>query len=216
MPTHLQTRDCLIVSLLLCVVLVSPTRGDEAPGDSEPNASRQSAAEPAGQEERLLFGAANADARYWQIVNDGVMGGRSQGRVRLTDDGTLRFTGTLSLANNGGFSSLRSRPAALRLGDWEALVIRLRGDGRSYYANLRVPTRRVAFSYRAPVQTKANQWQEVRIPISAFQATSYGQPVRARLDQARVDSIGFTLSDKRAGPFALEIDWIKAVRKARQ
>lgn len=40
------------------------------------------------------------------IINDGVMGGLSQGRW---NPHTQRFTGTTSLANNGGFSSIRWR-----------------------------------------------------------------------------------------------------------
>ncbi|MBM4058506.1 MAG: hypothetical protein FJ275_09770, partial [Planctomycetes bacterium] len=45
-------------------------------------------------------------ARQWQAVNDGVMGGVSDGRFRITDEGTLQFFGTLSLENNGGFASV--------------------------------------------------------------------------------------------------------------
>ena len=45
------------------------------------------------------FAAPDADQR-WQAVNDGVMGGISDGRLRITDNTTLDFFGTLSLENN--------------------------------------------------------------------------------------------------------------------
>jgi len=48
------------------------------------------------------------------------------------------------------------------------IVTRLRGDGRKYYFNLRVPTRRIAFSYRASFETKAGEWQEVKVPLKDF------------------------------------------------
>ena len=44
-------------------------------------------------------------AAGWQAVNDGVMGGVSDGRFRVTEGQTLEFYGTLSLENNGGFAS---------------------------------------------------------------------------------------------------------------
>ena len=42
----------------------------------------------------------------WRSVNDGVMGGRSSGGMVQAED-ALKFTGELSLENNGGFSSVR-------------------------------------------------------------------------------------------------------------
>ncbi len=84
------------------------------------------------QEPRVqLFGFASPNAvADWQAVNDGVMGGVSDGRFRITDRQTLEFYGTLSLENNGGFASVRSRPRALGLQAGDTLVARVRGDGR--------------------------------------------------------------------------------------
>ena len=42
----------------------------------------------------------------WMIVNDMVMGGRSNIRVDIKDN-RLKFSGVLSLENNGGFASVR-------------------------------------------------------------------------------------------------------------
>ena len=43
-------------------------------------------------------------ANAWRSINDAVMGGLSSGGMMQLDAG-LRFTGELSLENNGGFSS---------------------------------------------------------------------------------------------------------------
>ena len=84
-----------------------------------------------------LFRFASPDAaRSWQTVNDGVMGGVSDGRFRITERQTLEFYGTLSLENNGGFASVRSRPSDLGLRAGNTLVSRVRGDGRAYQFNL--------------------------------------------------------------------------------
>ena len=67
----------------------------------------------------------------------------------------IRYTfGTLSLANNGGFASVRARGIQLELGDKESIAARVRGDGREYSFNLYTPSRRIAFSYRAKFKTK--------------------------------------------------------------
>lgn len=50
----------------------------------------------------------NAEELEWRIVNDTVMGGRSQSSVTDIDDGLLRFSGLISLENQGGFASTRA------------------------------------------------------------------------------------------------------------
>merc|ERR1711893_216078 len=45
----------------------------------------------------------------WSIINDDVMGGVSQGSAQAVDD-VLLFKGDISLENNGGFSSVSFKP----------------------------------------------------------------------------------------------------------
>lgn len=165
---------------------------------------------------RLLFRFADAAAnQQWQTVNDGVMGGRSQGRFRVTDARTLEFSGTISLENNGGFASVRSVPRTLGLAANDTIVLRVRGDGREYSLNLYLPTRRMATSYRARIPTAKDQWTEVAVPVKEFVETSFGRIVQdaGPVDAAKVNAVGFMLSDKQSGPFRLEVEWIK-VRNA--
>jgi monofunctional biosynthetic peptidoglycan transglycosylase len=161
-----------------------------------------------------LFAFASPDAAAaWQAVNDGVMGGVSDGRFRVTERQTLEFYGTLSLENNGGFTSVRSRPRTLGLQTGDTLVARVRGDGRVYQLNLYASGRTGAFSYRAPVETRTGEWIEVRIPLDRFEATSFGRVLRGvgPVDPGSVTSVGFLLAEKAPGPFALEVAWIKVV-----
>ena len=63
---------------------------------------------------KILFDFTGADAaKEWQTINDGVMGGVSDGKFKITDKKTLEFYGTLSLENNGGFASVRSKAKKL-------------------------------------------------------------------------------------------------------
>lgn len=167
----------------------------------------------------VLFDFTGTDAlQNWQTVNDGVMGGVSEGKARITAEKTLEFYGTLSLENNGGFASVRSREKKLDLKRGAVLVTRIKGDGREYSMNLYVARRLIAFSYRATVPTKKNEWTEVRLPLDQFQATSFGRVVRGAgpVDPTEVNGLGFLLGDKKAGPFRLEIDWIKVEHGAQK
>ncbi len=160
----------------------------------------------------VLFDFTGADAaREWQNINDGVMGGVSEGKFKITDKKTLEFYGTLSLENNGGFASVRTKAKKLGLGKGHSLLVRLRGDGREYSMNLHVPRPLVAFSYRSMIQTKKDEWIEVKLPLDKFVATSFGRVVKdaGAVDPQEVNGLGFLLGDKKAGPFKLEVEWIK-------
>ena len=162
-----------------------------------------------------LFDFSGAEAaREWQKVNDGVMGGVSEGKFKITESKTMEFFGTLSLANNGGFASVRTKAKKLSLEKGDTLVAKVRGDGREYMLNLYLNKPLIAFSYRATVQTKKDEWIEVKVPLEKFEATSFGRPVKDAgvVDPKEINALGFMLSDKKAGPFKLEIESIKVER----
>jgi monofunctional biosynthetic peptidoglycan transglycosylase len=146
-------------------------------------------------------------AEGWMAVNDGVMGGLSSGGMQATGEGTVVFTGDVSLKNNGGFSSTRSRPAQRDFRDSSGILIRVRGDGRRYKLNLWTDSYLGGISYRVPFQTSGDGWQTLRFPFSIFQPTFRGQvvPGAPELDPAKIASVGFLISDRQAGLFRLEI-----------
>ena len=61
-----------------------------------------------GMNSELIFDFNNdSNIKNWYIVDDDVMGGRSSSQFTLNSDGHGVFEGYVSLANNGGFSSVR-------------------------------------------------------------------------------------------------------------
>lgn len=168
-------------------------------------------------EPRVLFDFTRPDAAaQWQTVNDGVMGGVSDGSFRITEK-TLEFSGTLSLANNGGFASVRTKAKEIGLKTGDTLVARIRGDGREYSLNLYLDKQQRAFSYRAAIQTKKDSWIEIEVPLEKFEATSFGRVVKdaGAVKPEEVNAVGFLLGDKKAGPFMLQVAWIKRVETAK-
>ncbi len=147
----------------------------------------------------------------WRTVNDGVMGGRSDGRFKINSFRNLEFYGTLSLANNGGFASVRSGRAPLNLKKGDSILLRLRGDGRTYNFNLYSTSRNRETTFRKSFKTVAGKWIDVRLPLDEFVATYRGRQMSNRkLDPATISRVGIQLGDKKAGPFKLEVEWIKA------
>jgi len=165
----------------------------------------------------LDFAGPDADQK-WQAVNDGVMGGVSDGRFRITHEDTLEFFGTLSLENNGGFASVRSKPTELDIKPGDTIVVRVKGDGREYVLNLYTKSRRMAFSYRASLPTTKDQWTEVAVPLVGFIPTAFGNRVQGMgpVEPDQISSVGFMLSDKKTGPFKLEVGWVKVERAGNQ
>jgi monofunctional biosynthetic peptidoglycan transglycosylase len=164
---------------------------------------------------QTVFDFTGADAaQEWQNVNDGVMGGVSDGQFQITDQKTLAFFGTLSLENNGGFASVRTKAKKLGLEKGDTVVAKVRGDGREYTLNLYLNKPVMAFSYRATVRAKKGEWIEVKVPLDTFEATSFGRAVKdaGPVAPQEVNALGFMVSDKKAGPFRLEIEWVKVER----
>ncbi|MCS7469126.1 CIA30 family protein [Stieleria sp. ICT_E10.1] len=167
---------------------------------------------PVIAEDRVLLKFDDAEAsKTWQTVNDGVMGGRSDGRFKINDDKNMEFFGTLSLENNGGFASVRSREAKLGLKEGDSIAVRVRGDGREYTFRLNVPRSISRNSYRQSFKTKKDEWIEVTLPLEKFVATWRGRVFpNEKFDPGNITGMGIQLSDKQAGPFRLEVEWIKA------
>ena len=79
----------------------------------------------------------NPAAATWTIVNDDVMGGVSTSSFEIID-GIASFRGTVSFENNGGFASARSPLPPIDLTGADALVLRVRGDGKRYKLTARM------------------------------------------------------------------------------
>ena len=157
---------------------------------------------------------AEDSGKAWNSVNDDVMGGVSKGGFERTKQGTLLFKGDISLENNGGFASIRSNPKPMNLSGTKALAVRAKGDGRTYWIELRVKRQMRASSYRADFPTTEGKWQDAVIPIENFKLQAFGKLLPSEpLNLEEVESVGFTLADKKAGDFKLEIESIKAVRE---
>jgi hypothetical protein len=161
-----------------------------------------------------LFDFGAGGAAPWSPQDDGVMGGRSRSQFRVAG-GLGVFEGYVSLENNGGFCSVRSPAGDFRLGGFDGIELRLRGDGKRYGFNLRAGGG-WGFNrarYERYFETQAGVWQQIVLPFDQLLPTVMGTIVGpAGADARRVAQFGFIIQHKQAGRFRLEIESIRAVR----
>lgn len=143
----------------------------------------------------------------WQAIDDRIMGGCSQSRPEYLQGIGLRFSGTVSLDNNGGFASIRSSEGRFDLSGHSGLKIRVHGDGKTYKLSLRTDLYYDGISYQASFVTEVGRWQEISLPFDEFAPTHHGITLTTvpAIDPARVKSFGLFIADKQSGPFKLDI-----------
>jgi monofunctional biosynthetic peptidoglycan transglycosylase len=147
----------------------------------------------------------------WEVINDPVMGGRSWSRWEL-QDGAAVFRGEVSLENGGGFASVRSFRIPVIPDTTRALRLRVRGDGRRYRCTARMESSSDAPLYQSHFETSAGAWQQITLSLASFAPSFRGTPLYGvpGLTPEQIVSLGFLISDRQAGPFRLEIQWIRA------
>jgi NADH dehydrogenase [ubiquinone] 1 alpha subcomplex assembly factor 1 len=152
------------------------------------------------------------EAKRWEIINDGVMGGISKGILLMTSDKTAIFEGNISLENYGGFASIRTYPQDYQLDSFDGLIVNVKGDGKRYRLRLRTDDEFDGIAYQATFLTKSEIRTTVHLPFRDFIPVYRGRIVTDAppLNPAHIKRLGFMIADKQAGPFRLEIEWVKA------
>lgn len=174
----------------------------------------QGAADTSANEILLTdFTSASADLG-WYVVNDNVMGGRSEGGFQQ-EQGTLYFSGNTN-TNGGGFSSIRTSPLQVDLSNYAGLRLRVKGDGRRYTWRLTTTARWRGrqVSYWADFPTGDGTWTTVDIPFYRFIPRFRGYQLDGpALDSAQITGMGLMIYDNQDGPFELHMASVHAYSK---
>jgi hypothetical protein len=143
----------------------------------------------------------------WYIVDDGVMGGRSKGNFYLNKEGHAVFEGTVSLENNGGFSSVRYAMATQDVREFKTLKLKVKGDGKTY--QIRVKTNPGDYqSYIANANT-SGEWEVIEIEIVDMYPGFRGRKLRMpNYPGETMSEFAILMGNKKAESFHLEIDKI--------
>lgn len=155
--------------------------------------------------------AAEQSLLDWFVVNDNVMGGRSEGGFSI-EQGELLFGGSTN-TRGGGFSSIRTEPLQLDLSNYQGMRLKIFGDGRRYTwritTDARWRGRRV--SYWADFDTQQGEWSTIDIPFSRFIPQFRGVRLEGPgVDPAIITGMGLMIYDKLDGPFELRLESVHA------
>lgn len=188
-----------------------PVTTNEPVPETSPDA--ESEAEQADSERsctRLTDFETPAEIDAWLVVNDDVMGGRSDGGATFADS-VMTFTGTIN-TDGGGFASLRLPIDEGTLADVEVVRMRVRSDGRSYKLTMRdsLEGRDNRTSHQAPIpMSTPGEWSVVDVSLSDLTANVFGRSVETDPFVPELGNrIGLMMSDGVDGDFELDLDWI--------
>jgi len=159
--------------------------------------------------EKLIFDFnSNTKISNWVVVEDRVMGGRSNAEISLTDEGDAKFSGNVSLENNGGFASVRHRLNVEGVKNFSKAVIRLKEDGKNYQFRLKNKLND-RHSYIQEFSTNG-EWQEIELNLAKMYPGFRGR----KLDIPNwghdiIQEIIFLIGNKKNEEFSLLIDYIR-------
>ena len=147
----------------------------------------------------------------WFVVNDNVMGGRSEGGFKI-EQGELFFGGSTN-TRGGGFSSIRTAPLELDLSSYDGVRLKVLGDGRRYTWRITTEARwrgrRVSFW--ADFDTTDGEWRTVDIPFANFIPQFRGYRLEGPgVNPAEITGMGLMIYDKQDGPFELRLASVHA------
>jgi hypothetical protein len=151
---------------------------------------------------------ASGDSPNWHIVDDDVMGGKSRSKFYINRDGNGVFQGSVSLENNGGFSSVRHRVKHGDVLEYSRLAIRARGDGKRYQLRIK-SNKNDDYAYIAYFSTSGD-WQEIEIPLNEMYPSFRGRKLdKPSFSGKHIGEIGFLIGNQNAEDFKLEVEKIE-------
>jgi hypothetical protein len=144
----------------------------------------------------------------WKVVDDTVMGGRSDGTFQLSDEGHGLFSGYVTTENNGGFSSVRCELGRISVDGNKEVVIRLKGDGKNYQFRVKASPSDY-YSYIKEFST-SGEWEEIIIPLNEMYPSFRGRKLDfPNFSSESISEITFLIGNKRKENFELLIDKIE-------
>ncbi len=144
----------------------------------------------------------------WFVVNDGVMGGRSFGMFQSFQQ-NAKFSGEISLDNNGGFSSVY-RPLNNFNRAYDKVTIDIIGDGQTYQLRTASNIQGYRVAYKHEFTTRVAERQTLEFQLDDFEATFRGRLISnaPKLTETEIREVGFLMTKKQPGEFALQINQI--------
>lgn len=145
--------------------------------------------------------------RKWFVVDDGVMGGLSQGAIKLNDAENLDYSGTVRTENNGGFSSIRCSFNTVDASKFNFIVLKVKGDGKNYQFRIK-DDKFNRYSYITIFKTSV-EWETIKIKLTDFYPSFRGNRLnRPNYNGKQMEEIAILIGNKTKESFLIEIEKI--------
>ena len=149
----------------------------------------------------------NSNLSDWYIVNDAMMGGRSDSGIFLNGENCAVFKGYISLKNNGGFAMVKHVFNPIEIDSHSKIVMKIKGDGKRYQVRLKSQVSQ-AHSH-INYFTTTGDWQVIEIPLKYFYASFRGKRLNyPNFNADQLSEVAFLIGNKKAEEFQLKIKWI--------
>jgi NADH dehydrogenase [ubiquinone] 1 alpha subcomplex assembly factor 1 len=144
----------------------------------------------------------------WNIVDDVVMGGRSNGNFEINSEGHGVFSGYVTTENNGGFSSVRYPFDKMNTTKESKIILHAKGDGKDYQIRIKDNVNSY-YSYITTFET-SGEWQKIIIPLKDLYPSFRGRTLDLpNYSSASFEEIAILIGNKKKESFQLIIDKIE-------
>ena len=132
----------------------------------------------------------NTQSNEWVLITDNVMGGVSEGELKIISDDKkfFRLEGTVSTKNNGGFIQFRSL-FNLNENDFSGIKFTARGNDQTYFVHVRTKYTFLPWQYYSGKFNANKDWDIKTLDFMDFEKSNFYQP--GTFDSSEITSIAF-------------------------
>jgi hypothetical protein len=163
----------------------------------------------------LNFGSGQNQINNWVLISDNIMGGVSKSNLEYTDN-TMILKGDISLRNFGGFASVKTQFGKHDISQFKGVKIKFKSTNQKFAFTLEDSKNWTLPNYKGSFySTGSNTWEEKTIFFKDFKEYQVGDATGKKLEDSKLKSIvrmGIITTEKKEGPFSLEIDYIEFVK----
>jgi monofunctional biosynthetic peptidoglycan transglycosylase len=169
----------------------------------------------ATDESVIDFGNGQNQINNWVLISDNIMGGISKSKLEYTQS-TMILSGDISLKNFGGFSSVKTTFGKYDLSQFKGVKIKFKSTNQKFSITLEDNKNWTLPNFKGNFYSdKVNIWEEKIIYFNDFKEYQVGEPTGKKLDNKNLKNIvriGIITTEKKEGPFSIEIDYFEFVK----
>jgi NADH dehydrogenase [ubiquinone] 1 alpha subcomplex assembly factor 1 len=164
---------------------------------------------------KIDFGSGQNQISNWSVISDNVMGGITKSKLEYTEN-TMVLSGNISLANYGGFASVKTGFGQYDLSPYKGVKIRFKSTNQKFAFTLEDKKNWTLPNFKGNFySSKTDTWEETILYFKDFKEYRIGEPTGNKLQDASLQNmvrLGIITTEKKEGPFSIEVDYIEFIK----